>query len=326
MRRLSASIERFPIRGSFVISRGAKTEAVVVVVTIEESGFRGRGEAVPYGRYDESVESVLAQISSVRGAIEAGTDRQRLQQLLPAGAARNAIDCALWDLAAKQSGIPAHELAGLAAPGPAVTAFTLSVGAPEAMAEAASAARGRPLLKVKLAGEGDAARLAAVRAAAPDSTLIADANEAWTEMSLESNLEACAKTGVVLVEQPLPAGRDGMLAKIPHPIPICADESAHDRMGLAGLRTRYDAINVKLDKAGGLTEALALVKEAQAQGFDLMVGSMVASSLAIAPALLLAANARFVDLDGPLLLARDRPEGLRYEGSSVFPPARELWG
>jgi L-Ala-D/L-Glu epimerase len=324
--RLTATIEHFPIRGSFVISRGEKTEATVVVVAIEDGACRGRGEAVPYARYGDSVESVLAQIDSVRSPIEAGADRSVLQTLLPAGAARNAIDCAVWDFEAKQSGKPAHALAGTPPPVPVTTAFTISLGTPVEMAKAAAKARARPLLKIKLAGEGDAARLAAVRAAAPKATLIADANEAWTEADLARNLEACGKAGVVLVEQPLPAGRDSVLAHIPHIVPVCADESVHDCAGLKDLRWRYDAINVKLDKTGGLTEALALVEQAEALGFDMMIGCMVASSLAMAPALLLASRARFVDLDGPLLLASDRPDGLRYEGSIIHPPARDLWG
>jgi L-alanine-DL-glutamate epimerase-like enolase superfamily enzyme len=326
MPRLALSVERFPILGNFVISRGAKTEAAVVVTAIEEGAWRGRGEGVPYARYGETVESVLAQMGSVRPAIEAGADRVSLQTLLPPGAARNAIDCALWDFAAKRSGVPAHVLAGVAPPAPVATAFTISVGTPDEMAQRAALARARPLLKIKLAGEGDVARLAAVHAAAPDATLIADANEAWEVAGLEGSLEACAKAGVVLVEQPLPAGQDSALAKIEHIVPLCADESVRDRRGLEDLRARYDAINVKLDKTGGLTEALALVKRAEGLGFELMIGCMVASSLAMAPALLLTARARFVDLDGPLLLARDRPDGLVYEGSIIHPPARELWG
>jgi L-alanine-DL-glutamate epimerase-like enolase superfamily enzyme len=326
MSRLAISVERFPILGNFVISRGAKTEAAVVVAAIEDRDWRGRGEGVPYARYGETVDSVLAQMGSVRSAIEAGADRVLLQTILPPGAARNAIDCALWDLAAKRSGVPAHVLAGVAPPVPVATAFTISLGAPDEMAQVAASARARPLLKIKLAGEGDAARLVAVRAAAPDATLIADANEAWARADLERNLEACAKAGVVLVEQPLPAGQDSALAKIERIVPVCADESVHDRSGLEDLRARYDAINVKLDKTGGLTEALALVRQAEGLGFELMIGCMVASSLAMAPALLLTAHARFVDLDGPLLLARDRPDGLLYEDSIVHPPARELWG
>lgn len=326
MLSLAVSVERFPILGKFVIARGAKTQAVVVVATIEDKGFRGRGESVPYARYGESVESVLTQIASVRSAIEAGADCKLLQSLLPPGAARNALDCALWDLAAKKSGIAAHVLAGVAPPEPLVTAFTISAGKPDKMAAAAARARGRPLLKVKLTGDGDAERLACVRAAAPEATLIVDANEAWSEGDLERNLEACAAADVALVEQPLPAGEDSILAKIPHILPICADESVRDRAGLEALRPCYDAINIKLDKTGGLTEALAMVDLAQGLGFELMIGCMVATSLAMAPALLLAQRARFIDLDGPLLLARDRPEGLIYTNSIIHPPLSELWG
>jgi L-alanine-DL-glutamate epimerase-like enolase superfamily enzyme len=326
MRRLSVSVEQFPIAGTFRISRGAKSEAVVVVATFDEAGSRGRGECVPYGRYGETVESVVGQIESVRRVLEQGADRSALQNLLTAGAARNALDCALWDLAAKLSGRRAYELAGIAAPAAVTTAFTLSVGTPSEMAAAAARARARPLLKVKLAGEGDPARIAAVRAAAPDATLIVDANEAWSASDLERNLEACAAAGVHLIEQPLAAGADCALAKIDRIVPVCADESLHDRRGLADLRGRYDAINVKLDKTGGFTEALALVSEAEANGFDILVGCMVATSLAMAPALLLASRARWVDLDGPLLLAEDRPDGLVYTGSLLHPGSATLWG
>jgi L-alanine-DL-glutamate epimerase-like enolase superfamily enzyme len=326
MRNLTLAVERLPIAGAFVISRGAKTEAVTVVATIAEDGISGRGECVPYPRYGESIDSVLAQIETARQAVEAGAARQQLQHLLPAGAARNALDCALWDFDAKRQGIPAYRLAGLAAPQPVATALTLSLGTPDAMAAAARAAQAYPLLKVKLGGDGDADRLAAVRQAAPSATLIVDANEAWTVADLARNLEACAKAGVALVEQPLPAGADAALATIDHRVPICADESLRERRDLAGLRGRYDAVNIKLDKAGGLTEALALVAEAERLGFGVMIGCMVASSLAMAPALLLAPRARFVDLDGPLLLARDRPDGLRYDGALVYPPEPALWG
>lgn len=325
-RTVSVSVERFPIFGSFAISRGAKTEAAVAAVTVEAEGFRGRGEAVPYARYGESLERTLTQIDSVRSAIEEGSDRTALQALLPPGAARNAIDCALWDLEAKRSGFPAHILAGLPEPRPVITAFTISVGTPEEMAAAAAKAASRPLLKIKLAGEGDPARLAAVRSAAPNARLIADANESWDTANLEHNLEACAKYDVLLAEQPLPAGRDAVLAKIPHIVPVCADESAHDRTGLEALRTRYDAINIKLDKTGGLTEALALAAQARLLGFDIMIGCMVATSLSMAPAFLLTSYARFADLDGPLLLAHDRPDGIRYKGSIMNPPPRALWG
>ncbi len=326
MPRLSVVVERFPIAGKFVISRGAKTEAVVVVATIEDSGCRGRGECVPYARYGETIESVVGQIELVRARIEAGVDCAALQMLLAPGAARNALDCALWDLAAKRRGVPAHELAGLPPPAPVTTAFTISVGTPAEMGAAASRARERPLLKIKLAGEGDVARINAVRAAAPDATLIVDANEAWTPADLDRNFAACAAAGVVLVEQPLPAGGDAVLAKTERIVPVCADESVHDRTDLDALRERYDAINLKLDKAGGLTEALAMAAAAQKLGFDLLAGCMVASSLAMAPALLIAASARFVDLDGPLLLAWDRPEALVYEGSLILPAGPALWG
>lgn len=326
MRRLSVSVDHFPIAGTFRISRGAKTEAVVVVVTLDEAGRRGRGECVPYARYGETVESVGRAIESVRGAVEAGADRLALRDLLPAGAARNALDCALWDLAAKCAGRRAYQLAGLAAPDPVTTAFTLSVGPPAEMAAAALTAKAWPLLKVKLAGDGDPARIAAVRAAAPAATLIVDANEAWSTSDLERNLAACAEAEVRLVEQPLPAGADAVLAEIEHIVPICADESLHDRAGLAELRGRYDWINVKLDKSGGLTEALDLVDAAEAMGFEILLGCMVASSLAMAPALLLASRAGFVDLDGPLLLARDRPDGLVYEGALLHPGSAALWG
>ena len=325
-RKLNVAIERFALKNPFVIARGAKTEAVVVVARLERAGCVGRGECTPYSRYGESVENVVAAIDSVREAIEAGADRMALQNLLPAGAARNALDCALWDLDAKATGVPAYQLAGLFRLAPCVTAYTLSVGTPEEMARAAADAAHRPVLKIKLAGKGDAARLQAVRKAAPDSELIVDANEAWRPENLDANFSACAAAGVALVEQPLPAQDDSALSGRKWPVPVCADESVHDRHGLAALREKYDLINVKLDKTGGLTEALALADEAEKLGFGLFVGCMVASSLAMAPALLLTGRARFVDLDGPLLLAQDRPEGLRYEGSTVFPPERVLWG
>jgi len=325
-RSLSIAVERFPIAGTFTISRGAKTEAVVVTATISEGSATGRGECVPYARYGESVESVSAAIETVREKVEADCDRHALQALLPAGAARNALDCALWDFDAKRLGIPAFQMAGLHRLSPATTAYTLSVGTPESMGEAAAKAAHRPVLKIKLAGAGDPERIAAVRAAAPDSQLIVDANEAWAEADLETHFAACAAAGVALVEQPLPAGRDEALARLKRPIPVCADESVHDRAGLAALRDRYDAVNIKLDKTGGLTEALALAAKAERLGFALFVGCMVGTSLAMAPAMLLAAKAQFVDLDGPLLLAHDRAPGLVYDGSIVHPPKAELWG
>jgi L-alanine-DL-glutamate epimerase-like enolase superfamily enzyme len=287
----------------------------------------GRGECVPYPRYGETPETTLAAILAMSDAITRGLSRQDLQTVMQAGAARNALDCALWDLEAKQTGRPAWKIAGLTdAPRPLTTAYTISLGTPEAMAEATAKAAHRPLLKIKLGGDGDAARISAVRKAAPSSTLIVDANEAWTDANLESLLGACADAGVTLVEQPLPAGHDAALAKIRRPIAVCADESVHDRGSLTGLRNRYDAINVKLDKTGGLTEALAMSDAARALGFDIMVGCMVATSLAMAPAMLVAQQARVVDLDGPLLLKKDRDSGLRYDGSTIHPPDASLWG
>ena len=325
-RNLSVAIQRFPIAGAFTIARGSRTEAVVVVATIEEGGVRGRGECVPYARYGKSVESVSALIAAQADAVAAGASRQDLLGRVPAGAARNALDCALWDLEAKRAGEPAWRIAGLSEPTPATTAYTLSLGDPETMEAAARKAAHRPLLKVKLGGEGDPARIAAVRRGAPQSRLIVDANEAWRPDTIEGNLTACVDAGVVLIEQPLPAGDDALLAAIDRTIPICADESLHDRAGLDALARRYDAINIKLDKAGGLTEAILLAQEARTRGFQLMIGCMVGTSLAMAPAMLLAAEAAFVDLDGPLLLARDREPALRYEGSVVHPPLPELWG
>jgi L-Ala-D/L-Glu epimerase len=323
---LDARIEHWPIEGGFTISRGAKTEAVVVVAEVGHGGITGRGECVPYPRYGETPEATLAAILRMKDAIGRGLDREALQATVPPSATRNALDCALLDLEAKQIGIRIWDRLGRPAPRACVTAYTISLGSPETMAAATAKAAHRPLLKIKLGGEGDGMRIAAVRKAAPDSELIVDANEAWTEANLEQNLVACAEAGVTLVEQPLPAGQDGQLGRIQRPIAVCADESVHDRASLAGLRDRYDAINIKLDKTGGLTEALAMADAAAAQGFDIMVGCMVATSLAMAPAMLLAQQARFVDLDGPLLLKRDRDGGLRYDGSLVYPPDAALWG
>ena len=322
---LSARVECWPIAGAFTISRGAKTEALVVVAELSEGHHRGRGECVPYARYGESVEGVAAAVEAMRAELAGGLDRAKLQRVMPAGAARNALDCALWDLDAKRAGRAAHELAGLPAPQPVVTAYTISLGTAEEMARAAESAA-RPLLKVKLGGAGDPARIRAVRQAAPRAELIVDANEAWQASELAANLAACAEAGVTLVEQPLPARDNSALADVARLVPVCADESVHDRASLAALVGKYDAVNIKLDKAGGLTEALALATEAERLGFGLLIGCMVSTSLAVAPALLLAQRAQVVDLDGPLLLAQDRPEGLRYDGSLVHPPTPELWG
>jgi L-Ala-D/L-Glu epimerase len=324
--KLSVRIERWPLAGAFTISRGSRTEAVVIVAELDDGVHRGRGEAVPYARYGEAPERVLDTIEALRPTVERGLDRVALQTVLPAGAARNSLDCAYWDLAAKQSNRRVYELAGLGAPVPVNTAYTISLGEVAEMVAAAERSAWRPLLKIKLGGEDDAQRIAAVRRAAPRAELIVDANEGWSADNLAANLAACADVGVALVEQPLPQDADELLRSCEKPLPICADESVHDCASLASLVGKYDAVNVKLDKTGGLTEALALAAEAERRGFQMVVGCMVATSLAMAPAILLTQRARFVDLDGPLLLASDRAGGLRYEGSLVYPPASTLWG
>lgn len=323
---LNAVIERFPIAGKFVISRETRTEQIVVRVTLSDGVHRGEAECVPYKRYGETPEGVVSAILALRPAIAAGLTREALQSALPAGAARNGLDCALWDLEAKRSGRPAWQIAGLAAPQPLVTCYTLSLDTPQAMAKTAAASAHRPLLKIKLGAEGDAERISAIRAAAPHARLVVDANEGWSAGSLPALMDACAHAGVIMIEQPLPADEDAILEHIARPVPVCADESLHDRHDLARLRARYDAINIKLDKAGGLTEALALKAEAKAHGFGIMVGCMLATSLAMAPATLLAQGADVADLDGPLLLAADRPNALRYVGSTLFLPSPALWG
>ncbi len=324
---LSVAVEKFPIAGAFTISRGSRTEAVVVTATVTDGVTTGRGECVPYARYGESVEGVVAAIEGTAPALAGDRfDRCGLGRLLPPGAARNAVDCALWDFEAKKTGIPVFLRAGIGEMRPLVTAYTLSLGTPDSMGEAATRAAHRPLLKVKLGGEGDPERIAAVREAAPEARLIVDANEAWRADTLAANLAACEEAGVELIEQPLPAGDDAALRGLKSPIVICADESLHTAADLEKLADRYGAINIKLDKAGGLTEALAMARLARRLRFRVMVGCMVGTSLAMAPALLVAQDADFVDLDGPLLLARDREGGLRYDGSTVFPPSAGLWG
>lgn len=325
-RTVRVRIERFDIEGGFTIARGSKREAVVVVVEIGNGATVGRGECVPYGRYGESVESVLAAITELKPALESGLERTALQTRLPPGAARNAVDCALWDLEARASGVSVRDRLGLGAPKPLTTAFTLSLADPDVMEAAARRNAHRPLLKIKLGGPGDLDRLAAVRRGAPAARLVVDANEGWSADFLAAGLAACAEAGVVMLEQPLPAGDDGILARIPRPVPVCADESHHSAADVAGLADRYDAVNLKLDKAGGLTEALQVAAAAKTAGLKLMVGCMVSSSLAMAPALLVAEGADVVDLDGPLLLAHDRQPGLVYAGSVVQPASRDLWG
>ncbi|WP_018698305.1 N-acetyl-D-Glu racemase DgcA [Amorphus coralli] len=325
-RSLTVNVDTFPIAGEFRISRESRTEATVVVAEITDGEHRGRGEGTPYARYAESVAGVVADIEAMAEKIAAGLDRQTLLRDMPAGAARNALDCALFDLEAKTSGTRAFEAAGLAGLEPVTTAYTLSLGEPDAMRAAAEAAADRPLLKVKLGGVGDVARIKAVRAGAPNARLIVDANEAWSRDTFFDAITACADAGVELVEQPLPADRDGLLATVRHPVPVCADESVHVASEMEALTARYDAVNIKLDKAGGLTEAILMLEEADRLGLKVMVGCMLASSLAMAPAVLLAQKASVVDLDGPLLLAKDREPALRYEGSLLYPPEPELWG
>jgi L-Ala-D/L-Glu epimerase len=319
---ITAKEETFPLAQAFTISRGSKTEARVVTATVLRDGIAGHGECVPYARYGETVESVVAQIS----ALPSDVARTALQTLLPPGAARNAVDCALWDREAKATGRPVWQLAGLGAPGPLTTAYTLSLDTPEAMRAAATAQSRRPLLKIKLGTPDDMPRLEAVRAGAPNARIIIDANEGWTADIYADLAPHLSRLGVALVEQPLPAGEDEALAHMARPVPVCADESCHDRASLPALIGKYDLINIKLDKAGGLTEALAVRGAARAAGFGIMVGCMVGSSLAMAPALLVAQGAEFTDLDGPLLLSQDRNRPLRYEGSIVHPAAPELWG
>jgi L-alanine-DL-glutamate epimerase-like enolase superfamily enzyme len=324
--KLTAAIERFPIAGQFTIARGSKSEAIVVSVRLEKDGHAGRGECVPYARYGETPEGTLAAIQALAPTIASGMTRHDLQQALPPGAARNALDCAFWDLEARLAGESVATLAGLTLPEKVETAFTISLGSPDAMADAAAVAAHLPLLKIKLGAPGDAERLGAVRAAAPNARLIVDANEGWHPDDLPVLLDICAHCRVELVEQPLPSGSDAVLAKIDHPVPICADESVHALDGLEALVGRYDAINIKLDKTGGLTEALAVSTRAAELGLSIMVGCMVSTSLSMLPARLLAARARWVDLDGPLLLAEDRPGGLAYNGGKLDTGVSPLWG
>jgi L-alanine-DL-glutamate epimerase-like enolase superfamily enzyme len=326
MQRLTVAHERWPIAGSFTISRGSKTEAEVVVVTLERDGARGRGECVPYAHYGETVSGVIEALERSRGNIERGIDHDSISVMLQPKAACNALDCALWDLEAKLAGKPAWQLLGLAAPKPVVTAYTLSLGDPEKMLAAAERAAHRPLLKLKLGSERDVEVLKSIRQAAPRPRLIVDANEGWSADRLPLYLDLCVNAGVELVEQPLPAGNDEALRVAPRKVAVCADESAHDQAGLNRLAGKYDAINIKLDKTGGLTSALALRRAAEKLGFDIMVGCMLATSLSMAPAFLVAQGARVVDLDGPLLLAGDREPGMTYEGSLIHPPPRDLWG
>jgi L-alanine-DL-glutamate epimerase-like enolase superfamily enzyme len=319
---ISVTRDTFRLAQAFTISRGSRTEAQVLTIRVMRDGVTGWGECVPYARYGETLDSVVAEIEGLPEDIS----RQDLQDALPPGAARNAVDCALWDWKAKRDGTPVHRLAGLPAPRPVVTAYTLSLDMPDNMRAAAVKNAHRPLLKIKLGTPDDMPRLEAVREGAPDAALIVDANEGWTAEVYSELAPHLLRLGVKLVEQPLPAGADDMLAEIARPLPVCADETCHDRDSLPALAGKYDMVNVKLDKTGGLTEALALKAEAEAMGYRIMVGCMVGSSLAMAPAILVAQGAQVVDLDGPLLLAEDREVPLRFDGSLVHPPEPALWG
>ncbi|MRX49223.1 dipeptide epimerase [Paracoccus sp. S-4012] len=319
---LTAAPRRFAFDGVFAISRNARTHVEVVEVTVTRERITGRGECVPYGRYGETVAGVLAHVVGLPEDVT----RETLQSLLPPGAARNGVDCALWDWEAKRSGRPVWQLAGVAEPKPLPTCFTLSLDTPEAMRAKAAAHAHMPLLKIKLGTPDDLPRLEAVRAGAPNARLVVDANEGWTPDAYAALAPELARLGVVLVEQPLPAEDDEALRGMARPVPVCADESCHDRKSLAALAGKYDVVNIKLDKTGGLTEALALRDAARAAGFGVMVGCMAASSLAMAPAILVAQGAEVVDLDGPLLLAEDRDHPLRYDEAGVHPADPALWG
>ncbi|OED50425.1 dipeptide epimerase [Rhodobacteraceae bacterium (ex Bugula neritina AB1)] len=312
----------FKLAQVFTISRGSRTEAKVLTVRVEKDGVTGWGECVPYARYNETLESVTAEIDG----LPADFTREELQALLPAGAARNAVDCALWDLEAKQAGKRVWELAGLPEPKAEITAYTLSLDTPENMQKQAAENAFRPLLKIKLGTPDDMPRLEAVRAGAPDAKIIIDANEGWSAEVYAELAPHLVRLGVELVEQPLPSGEDDALIGMERPVPVCADESCHDRESLPKLKGKYDVVNIKLDKTGGLTEALKLRDQALAEGYQVMVGCMVGSSLAMAPATLVAHGAAVTDLDGPLLLAEDRDEPLTFDADGVHPPVAALWG
>lgn len=318
--RIEVTRDVFRLAQVFTISRGSRTQADVLTVSVTIGGVRGRGECVPYARYGETLDSVTAQIEGFTGAWA------DLPGALPAGAARNALDCAFWDHAAKAAGVRVWDLLKLPAPRPEITAYTLSLDTPDAMQVQAAQNAARPLLKIKLGTHDDMARLEAVRRGAPDSRIIVDANEGWSAEVYADLAPHLIRLGVQMVEQPMPAGADDMLGEIARPLPVCADESCHDRTSLPALRGKYDMVNIKLDKTGGLTEALALKGDSIAQGYGVMVGCMVGSSLAMAPATILAQGVAFTDLDGPLLLAEDRAEPLIFDAAGVHAPTAGLWG
>jgi L-Ala-D/L-Glu epimerase / N-acetyl-D-glutamate racemase len=325
MLTIEAEKEIWPLKEPFRISRGSRTEAQVVVVKVSDGAHTGRGECVPIARYNQSTDSVLAQIESIKA--EKGFDRYILQTLLPAGAARNALDCALWDLEAKISGKRVWELANIPIVDQVETSFTISLDTSEKMGAAAKASATSPILKLKLGGDSlDLARIEAVREVAPNARLLVDANESWSPEHYRKIVPALKELGVELIEQPFPADADEVLESLDHPIPICADESCHTTADLPRLTNRYEILNVKLDKTGGLTEALRLCQRARESGFKLLIGCMVCTSLGIAPVRLLASTADYVDLDGPLLLARDRLHSLSYHNGKMSVPPRDLWG
>jgi L-alanine-DL-glutamate epimerase-like enolase superfamily enzyme len=324
--RLTVTRRAWPLARPFTTAHGVKIAVDIVVAEISDGDSRGRGEGVPLGRYGETIDSVVAAMDALKGAVVSGLNRETLQQALPPGAARNALDCAFWDIDAKRAYRSVAELAELGAVKPVVTALTLALDTPEKMAELAAANRARPLLKLKLGGDGDIERVLAVRNAAPASRLIVDANESWNEAQYREFLPTLLDCRIQLIEQPLPAGADDMLARLEHPIPLCADESCRTLADLDRLDGKYEAVNITLDKAGGLTEALALAAEAKRRGLRITVGGAIGTSLGVAPALLVAQQADIVDLDGPLLLASDRVPGLRYDGSTIHPPDQSFWG
>jgi L-alanine-DL-glutamate epimerase-like enolase superfamily enzyme len=325
-RTVNVRVERFATAQAFVIARGSKTHVDVAVAEVSEDGATGRGEATAIYYLGETAEGLADQIRAAAPLIEDGAGRDDLLRQLPAGGARKALDCALWDLEAKLAGRPVWRLIGLPAPKPLLTAYTISLGEPADMEAAARAANGYGLLKLKLSGDGDEARVAAVRRGAPHARLIIDANEAWAGQDIEAKAAAMHALGVELIEQPVPAGQDHLLDGIRSPVPLCADETIHDRTTLGEAVGRYALINIKLDKTGGLTEALALAGAARERGLDLMTGCMLSTSLGVAPAFYVGMQSRFVDLDGPLLLARDREPRIRFDGSEMHPPNPELWG
>jgi len=327
MRKLKVYAEQWPLRETFIISRFVQEQGEVVVAEIEQDGKVGRGETERAEFFAPERTPVADEIEAVRDRIESGLSREELQDLMPMGPARCALDCALWDLEAKLTGTPVHRLAGLERPlEPVTTVFTISLGSPEKMGAAAKANRDRPVLKLKLGREGDPERVAAVREAAPHARISVDANTGWSEAQFRDYLPKLATLGVELVEQPFVPGEDAMLDGFDSPIPLAADESCLDRSSLPWLMGKYGYVNIKLDKAGGLTEALTLAREAKAKGFGIMVGCNVGTSLSMAPGMVVAQLASFVDLDGPLLLAKDRVPGLRYDGSTIMPPEPALWG